>query len=159
VITYEELTNVRVVGVTGGRRVVTREFELYCFARAFGRAVVRVGCARGVDFAVHERCRHAGLRHEKWIAKWSELGKRAGRVRNEAMLRGDESVGATIELDALSTGLANLLVRWPGGTGSAHCESTARRLGIRVVTIDEVCGAFDRWALSETWRSGEQGPC
>jgi hypothetical protein len=138
---------------------VTREFELYCFARAFGRAVVRVGCARGVDFAVLERCRHAGLRHEKWIAKWSELGKRAGRVRNEAMLRGDESVGATIELDALSTGLADLLVRWPGGTGSAHCESTARRLGIRVVTIDEVRGAFDRWALSETWRSCEQGPC
>jgi hypothetical protein len=51
-------------------------------------------------------------------AKWRELGRRAGPIRNERMAHG---------------WLPDLVVAFPGGTGTANMMDIARRMAIEIV--------------------------
>lgn len=99
--------------------------------------VIRVGCARGVDAIV--RRSFPCLVHS---ARWDELGKRAGMVRNEEML---DAALADVRVDG-THGIASraALLAFPreGGRGTQGCIQAALK---RSMTVWEVpCG--EQWS-------------
>jgi len=93
------------------------------------------GNARGADTLAGIWCRHRSVQEVACPAQWSKFGKRAGPMRNEAMLGHSP----------------DLVLAFPGGTGTADMVRRARRAGVRVVEVGS-----GRAALSalETAREG-----
>jgi hypothetical protein len=87
-------------------------------------------CTRGVDTFVHHWVVSHGLDHEVFTADWSGLGKRAGFVRNEAMIK---------QADELVAFLAD----GPPTPGTSHAIGLAQKKGIPVHLFHE-----GRWSSS-----------
>lgn len=111
--------------VTGGRCHVVTASEAADFSQSLtehGITTVREGGARGVDAWVSTFCRaFPEIKVETWLALWKSHGKAAGCIRNVNMLVGPPR--------------ADIVFAFPGGRGTAHCVSAARRRWIRVVEI------------------------
>ena len=77
------------------------------------------GNARGADMLAGIWCRHRSVQEVACPAQWSKFGKRAGPMRNEAMLGHSP----------------DLVLAFPGGAGTADMVRRARRAGVRVVEV------------------------
>lgn len=86
----------------------------------YGFDVVIEGDARGADRIAGYWARKNKLDNVKFPAKWTQYGKRAGPIRNQAML--DE-------------GRPDLVVAFPGGKGTADMIARAERRDIQVVKV------------------------
>jgi hypothetical protein len=113
--TFEDL----IVVVTGGRKYanVPLVFEhLDIVHEQFRIAFLAQGGARGADFAAKKWAEYRGVLGRTWDADWGRYGpKRAGPIRNGVMLR---------EVSP------DLLISFPGDSGTADCIAQARSLRI-----------------------------
>jgi hypothetical protein len=109
--------------VCGGRdyRDRVRVFEVLDRLHAErGFVTVIHGMAPGAD---REAEIWAGVRHvelRRFSAQWGKHGKAAGPIRNQRMI---------------DDGHPDLVVAFPGGSGTADCVARARAAGIEVVEI------------------------
>ncbi len=95
--------------------------------------VVVSGGARGADRLAAREARKAGLEVEVYPAQWERHGKRAGFLRNEAMLD-LEGVRAVVAFRAAGR-----------STGTYHMlEVSRRKLGERAVCVHSSAGAGER---------------
>lgn len=83
-------------------------------------AVVLHGCAGGADSLAGQWARSRGVPEARFPADWDKHGKGAGPIRNQQML--DE-------------GKPDVVVAFPGGTGTADMTRRARGAGVRVYEI------------------------
>jgi YspA, cpYpsA-related SLOG family len=81
-------------------------------------AIVVHGAARGADLLASAAARALGLREERHPAQWQKLGKVAGPVRNQEMVR----LGADVCLAFIKD----------GSRGASHCAALAEKAGIPV---------------------------
>jgi hypothetical protein len=84
------------------------------------------GEAKGADFlckvfALDELVYHDGLILESYPADWKKYGKAAGGIRNQQML--DE-------------GKPDIVVAFPGGSGTADMVRRARKAGVEVIEVE-----------------------
>lgn len=83
-----------------------------------------VGCAHGLDEMVRAWCDLTldcpDVDYEVFHARWKELGKKAGHVRNAEMI-------AT---------KPDLVIAFPGGIGTANCVRQAKKAGIPVIEVE-----------------------
>ena len=87
-------------------------------ARVF--TVVIEGDALGADRMAGEWAEVQGIAHEVFKADWDGLGAKAGPIRNQQML--DE-------------GRPDLVIAFPGASGTDHMKRIARAAGIEVVEV------------------------
>lgn len=123
-----------IVAFTGGRHYgnwAQVEFVMdlmICVAARCGDGdiTIRVGdCPTGLDQMV----RTMPFKMERpWVAHWTILGLKAGPIRNGEMLIGQSR-------DGRDEGRADLLIAFPGGSGTADCVRQARELGIAVLEV------------------------
>ncbi len=86
----------------------------------FDEALVVIhGGARGADTFAEETCVRWGIKYERHVAKWNELGKRAGYVRNAEMV----AAGANLCLAYIKN----------NSRGATMCAELAEKAGIYVV--------------------------
>jgi predicted Rossmann-fold nucleotide-binding protein len=85
-----------------------------------GFMVVIAGGARGADTLAAEWAGDRGIPTQVYMAEWERLGRKAGPIRNQRML--DE-------------GRPDLVVAFPGGTGTAGMMGIARKAGIEVIAL------------------------
>ena len=85
-----------------------------------GFVLVIEGDARGADRIAGEWADLRGIEHAKFPAAWATLGRAAGPIRNEKMLR---------------EGKPDLVIAFPGGKGTAHMVRIAREAGVRVIEV------------------------
>ncbi len=107
--------------VCGGRPfddVVFAHATLDRLHREHGFHVLIEGDARGADRIAGEWADLRGIAHLKFAADWEALGRKAGPIRNERMLK---------------EGMPDLVVAFPGGRGTAHMVRLAREAGLRVI--------------------------
>lgn len=104
---------------TGGR-----DFTDACL---FRRAItlwppthVVVGDASGLDAMARDWARANGIPLLIGVAHWHDWGRRAGPLRNHAM----------IEMCRI-----DLVLAFPGGQGTDHCVATARAAGVPVQMV------------------------
>lgn len=119
-----QIMNDVIVQITGGRDYDDEDmvFEtLTAFHVTSNVALVRHGGARGADFLAGKWARLHCVPEEKHMADWSRFGKRAGILRNEAMLKAQPP--------------ASFLLTFPGGRGTAHMVDICRKAGLPIVTI------------------------
>lgn len=86
--------------------------------------VIIQGGAKGADFLakVYAYCwGWGGLMCEEYSADWKKDGKAAGPIRNQKML--DE-------------GRPDLVVSFPGGSGTADMVRRARKAGVEVIVVE-----------------------
>lgn len=79
------------------------------------------GGARGADYLAHVWSAKHGIRETVFNADWKTFGKSAGPIRNKLML--DE-------------GKPDLVVAFPGGSGTAHMVQYARKRSIETIVIE-----------------------
>ena len=86
------------------------------------------GGARGADTMAEQWARDRGIRTRIYMARWTIYGRAAGPIRNSRMLR---------------KGRPDLVVAFPGGTGTAGMVALAREAGVEVVMLlrNELSGA------------------
>lgn len=109
--------------VCGGRDYtnMARVVEVLDALRAErGVGYVFHGNARGADGCADVWAKRRGVPVLAVPARWSKYGKRAGPIRNQAML------GHGIDL----------VVAFPGGTGTADMVKRARTAGVEVHEVD-----------------------
>lgn len=109
------------IAVTGGRDFNDVECvhrTLNALHQQYGITELAHGKARGADSLSGSWAIHHGVTVVTYEANWRELGKRAGVVRNEVMLREFKP---------------DVLVVFPGGVGTAHCTHTAKRMNIPTI--------------------------
>lgn len=115
------------IAITGSRDHTTTREEMNAFWAIFDGVdgvELHHGDAQGVDrsVAIAFHRAHPELKIVPHPADWDRLGKSAGPIRNQDMMR---AVG--------------FLIAWPGGAGTANCIRIARQLGRPVHFIaDEV---------------------
>jgi hypothetical protein len=79
------------------------------------------GCARGADRLGERWAAERGIEVKRFPARWSEYGKRAGRIRNEMMA-------------ACAT---HLIAFWDEKSrGTKHMIETAREYGLDVTVVE-----------------------
>ena len=90
------------------------------------------GCARGVDYFGWRWAFHNRVPFRRYVADWDELGTKAGTIRNGAMLDDFQP---------------DLLLVFPGGTGTRNCAKQAKERGIERVflTYDDPLEEALRW--------------
>ena len=81
--------------------------------------VVHGACRWGADVLADRWARRRGVAVERWPADWARLGRRAGMVRNAAMVASRPDLC-----------LAFIRDRSPG---ASHCAAAAEAAGIRTV--------------------------
>lgn len=111
------------VVVTGSRHETDRKYVWGELARIHEQTpITRLahGNAPGVDRLAADWARSVGLHPEAYSANWDGLGKIAGHCRNAFMLRRE---------------LPDLVVAFPGGSGTADCIGQAKALGLRVHVV------------------------
>ena len=89
------------------------------FTQALDVVVVQGG-APGADEMAARAAKYIGLAVETHLANWEELGKKAGPVRNAAMV----ALGADVCLAFFKKGAGN--------RGTTHCSDLAEEAGIPV---------------------------
>lgn len=105
--------------VTGGRDFDDAGLVFDVLERIKADVIIHGDC-RGLDTLAGKYGVMKGLRVIPYPAKWKELGKRAGPIRNIQML--EENPDA-------------ILIAFPGGTGTANCIAEARKRGILVLQV------------------------
>jgi cephalosporin hydroxylase len=108
--------------VCGGRDFIDRDM-LNATDRLHaerGFSLVNAGGGRGADTMAEEWAKTRGIPCEVYRADWEGLGRTAGPIRNEQMLR---------------EGKPDLVVAFPGGRGTAHMARIAREAGVEVVEV------------------------
>jgi hypothetical protein len=80
------------------------------------------GMAPGADSLAYQWAKKRGVAVEEYPANWEEYGKAAGPIRNTQMLE---------------EGKPDLVVAFPGGTGTADMVRKARAAGVEVKIIPE----------------------
>lgn len=78
------------------------------------------GNAIGADFLARVWCNLWGFKELRYPADWRKHGKAAGAIRNQQML--DE-------------GQPDIVVAFPGGTGTADMVRRAKKIGVEVLEI------------------------
>jgi hypothetical protein len=84
--------------------------------------VLIAGGARGADTLAAEWAGERGIPTEVYMAEWERLDRKAGPIRNQRML--DE-------------GCPDLVVAFPGGTGTAGMMGIARKAGVPVIDLSK----------------------
>ena len=110
--------------VCGGRDYTNREdFFWHMTHTAVGWAewTIISGCAKGADSLAIDFANTYNLDCLKFPADWKKHGRGAGPIRNQQML--DE-------------GKPDLVVAFPGGTGTADMVRRAKNAGVKVIEID-----------------------
>ncbi len=138
VLTDEKPQHIAVVG----SRAFPNESVVETFVHALPRnAVVVSGAAKGVDTWAEEAARAAGLKTLIFHADWEGLGRRAGPLRNEEIIKHAERLVAFWDGDSRGTLNAIILAGEKGipveifGTngelvGLARALGRARELGV-----------------------------
>jgi hypothetical protein len=80
--------------------------------------VLLCGMARGADSLAYHYAGSHGVPVEKFPADWKRYGKRAGMLRNMQML---------------TEGKPDLVIAFPGGTGTAMMCTIAVKAGVQVI--------------------------
>lgn len=94
----------------------TLDFEL-----AFGdKNVIIQGGAKGADFLARVWAKDRNVLFEEYPANWKKYGKGAGGVRNQQMLE---------------EGKPDLVIAFPGGSGTADMVRRAKKAGVEVIEI------------------------
>jgi predicted Rossmann-fold nucleotide-binding protein len=109
--------------VCGGRDYADRDrlnTELDRLRQERGFCLVIAGGARGADTLAEEWAKNRGVPCDVYRADWEGLGRKAGPIRNERMLR---------------EGQPELVIAFPGGRGTAHMTRIAREAGVEVIGI------------------------
>jgi hypothetical protein len=109
--------------VCGGRSFTDTAFihaELDRLHRIHGFALVIEGDARGVDRIAGEWARRRGIELIEYPANWQRDGRHAALIRNEHML---------------TDGRPDLVIAFPGGSGTSHTCWKAEQAGITVISI------------------------
>lgn len=78
------------------------------------------GGARGADFLAKVWAKWVGVKLEEFPADWKTLGKSAGSVRNTQML---------------AEGKPDLVIAFPGGSGTANMIKQAKEAGVEVKEV------------------------
>lgn len=105
----------------GGRDYANYEAILRRLAKLpKGTIVIHGGC-RGADVLAENAAAALGLHTAEVRARWDQYDRKAGHLRNRAMLNLKPE----------------LVIAFPGGKGTANCISQARLLGIEVEVRDE----------------------
>lgn len=87
---------------------------------AYGEVTIIEGGARGADFLARAWAKYRGQGHEAYPANWTKLGRAAGPERNQRMV--DQAD-------------ADLVIAFPGDTGTEDCKTKARAKGIEVFEV------------------------
>jgi hypothetical protein len=82
--------------------------------------IIIQGGASGADSLAHEWCDDTDMPCATIHAPWDSMGKQAGIIRNEWMLR--------LKPDKV--------LAFPGGRGTAHMIRIAKEQGVEVIEID-----------------------
>lgn len=107
--------------IAGGRDYVLQaeDFELLDRLRVdLPIGLVISGTARGADRGGEIWATRAGIAIEKYPANWDRYGRSAGFLRNQEMVD-----------------VAEALVAFPGGAGTAHTVRLARQARLKVVVV------------------------
>lgn len=124
-----------VVAVTGGRSYFDRTFVDKVLDHVHSHTPIGVlvhGGATGADSVAKGWADRNGILTADFkISKgvWDKLGKAAGTIRNEVMLRTTRPI---------------LLIAFPGERGTSRCVGSASKLGIDI--LDCRSGSFDEYA-------------
>lgn len=118
-VTQATFGQVRVI-VCGGRDFddSKRLFGVLTTMHAlFGFGVVIHGAARGADMLADKWARERRIAVEPFPARWTQFGNRAGPIRNAEMLK---------------RARPDMVIAFPGGTGTAHMCRIANDRGVKV---------------------------
>ena len=85
---------------------------------ARGFTMLITGDAQGADTLAKHWAQDRGIRTRIFVADWGRYGPAAGPIRNERMLK---------------QGRPDLVVAFPGGTGTANMTALARAAGVAIV--------------------------
>lgn len=106
--------------VTGGRELRETDFVFRCLDEVHRTSPISElahGGALGADHSAMLWALARGVPTAVFEADWARFGRKAGPVRNEAMLRVFQP---------------DLLVAFPGGAGTTHCCAAATRRGVPI---------------------------
>lgn len=109
--------------VCGGRDFTNAKLlqtTLDRLAVEYGITRIVHGAARGADTLAHKWAEAGGTEVEKYPAKWSSLGPKAGPIRNSEMLHAEKP---------------DLVIAFPGGKGTADMIRKARAAGVTVIEV------------------------
>ena len=106
--------------VCGGRDYRNRE-RVYRVLDTVQPAVVIHGDARGADTLASDWAKSRGVQCETYPAQWNRFGRRAGYLRNQQML--DE-------------GKPDLVIAFPGGSGTAMMAKIAQDAGVWTILMN-----------------------
>jgi predicted Rossmann-fold nucleotide-binding protein len=104
--------------IAGGRDYILGADDLARLDRELGLEVSLVisGGARGVDTDGENWAKSRGIPVERHEARWKELGKKAGPIRNEEMAR-----------------RADMVVLFPGGKGTGSMARLAAKYELKIL--------------------------
>jgi hypothetical protein len=129
--------------VTGGRNCRDRNMVFRALDDLHDTHTITLliqGGARGVDFFAKLWAKERGVPMVEYKADWDRYGNDAGPIRNYDMLEDSKP---------------DLVASFPGGSGTEHMKSLARRKGYRLVEFtDGLDGAI---SPKEDPRRGKSG--
>jgi hypothetical protein len=105
-------------------RMAEREFQynkLDELHRRLGFTFVAEGGANGADTTAFWWRKSRGVPGDTWKADWKQHGKSAGPIRNQLMLFESK---------------AELVIAFPGGTGTADMVKKAKTAGVDVIEVE-----------------------
>jgi len=106
--------------VCGGRDFTNAKLLDHVLSSRLPSLVITGGCPRGADALAEKWCDRHGIPYLVMRALWSAEGKRAGPIRNGRMLL---------------LMLANELIAFPGGRGTADMVRQATRECLKVTIV------------------------
>lgn len=115
--------------VTGGRDYDQVATVFDCLANLnsqFERMIVIHGDATGADTLANTVCKEIGIEQVRIPAAWNKYQRAAGPVRNKLML------------DLFPN--LDLVLSFPGGTGTADMMAQSTKRNIPVMTPDDILG-------------------
>ena len=110
--------------VTGGRDFTQENLIHYTLDKLhqkFGFTRLIDGKARGVDTICNEWAVKNNIDTSRYPAKWDKFGKAAGHIRNKEMV--DKN--------------PDLVIAFPGGTGTKNMSDLAEQRNIPLIVISE----------------------
>jgi hypothetical protein len=114
---------ITLVLVTGGRDYTDIGTVFDCMTKLnsqFARLIVIHGDAVGADTLAYTVCEEVGIEQVRIPAAWNKYKKAAGPIRNKLML------------DLFPT--LDLIIAFPGGTGTENMKQQSIKRGIPVLT-------------------------
>ena len=121
--------NTRIAIITGGRNFTpTLEAEAWLLEQFSILHITCVydGACRGADNFGHLIAVRSGILTRRFIARWGDLGKKAGSVRNAEMLN-----------SALACSTQRpVILALPGGSGTLHMCGIAETAGVQVISYN-----------------------